>query len=78
MFDDAIIEMWTDQLVTKLIKVIEEEKDEVTGAISNEKLFMLGSRSVEDSAMHCDNIHTMMQYIEDLRDMEVQIAKLRK
>lgn len=59
----------------RLLAMISSELEQVNKMISNEKLWMFGSTTKEDSQMHSDNIKDLEEFKEILKIMESQIVK---
>lgn len=52
-----------------LTKLYENEIDETQATISNENLWMLGSKTKEEEQMHLDNMENLNEYIATLKTL---------
>lgn len=52
-----------------LTELYENEIDETQATISNENLWMLGSKTKEEEQMHLDNIENLNEYIATLKTL---------
>lgn len=59
-----------------LTKLYEKEIEEAQGAISNEKLWMLGSETKEQEQMHIDNMATLNEYVATLKTLLHEIKEV--
>ena len=46
------------------LEELEEEKNDLLGAIRNEKLWMLGSEDKEDERIHAENMDALQEEVE--------------
>ena len=60
-----------------LTKLYEKEIEEAQGAISNEKLWMLGSETKEQEQMHIDNMATLNEYVATLKTLLNDIKEVK-
>ena len=52
----------TDIMQIRLLAMLDNEIEQVTGNISNEKVWALGATSEEDYQMHTENIEDFEEY----------------
>lgn len=52
-----------------LTELYENEIDETQATISNENLWMLGSKTKEEEQMHLDNMENLNEYIATLKTL---------
>lgn len=72
------INIWLETLGEELVGVVRKERADALGAIDNEKLWVLGSETAEETGLHCDNISTLVEYTKILHDLELELMKLGK
>lgn len=73
--DKGIILHWLIDFLSRtstetIFDDIDTEIEEMKGAISNERMWEMGSSSIEQSAMHNNNINTMLKYIDILEKVK--------
>ncbi len=59
----------TEMIKFWLTKLYENEIDETQATISNENLWMLGSKTKEEEQMHLDNMENLNEYIATLKTL---------
>ena len=52
-----------------LTDLYEREIEEIKGTISNENLWMIGSKTKEEEQMHVDNMANLNEYITTLKTL---------
>lgn len=59
----------TETIKNWLTQLYENEIDETQATISNENLWMLGSKTKEEEQMHLDNMENLNEYIATLKTL---------
>ena len=60
-----------------LIELYEREIEEIKGTISNENLWMIGSKTKEEEQMHVDNMANLNEYITTLKTLLNDIKEVK-
>ena len=60
-----------------LIELYEREIEEIKGTISNENLWMIGSKTKEEEQMHVDNMANLNEYIATLKTLLNDIKEVK-
>ena len=58
-----------------LTDLYEREIEEIKGTISNENLWMIGSKTKEEEQMHVDNMANFNEYITTLKTLLTDIKE---
>lgn len=66
---------WLDNFLSRtsnetFLNDIDAEIEGMKGTISNEEIWMIGSRTIEQQAMHHSNIETIKKYIDILEKIK--------
>jgi hypothetical protein len=76
---DTVLIWYDDFLETEpSLEDIENEIAEVTGAISNNRLWLLGSKTSQEQRSHESNICDLEEYLEVLKQMKYHLEKPSK
>ena len=67
---NAIVKNW-------LTDLYEREIEEIKGTISNENLWMIGSKTKEEEQMHVDNMANLNEYITTLKTLLNDIKEVK-
>ena len=71
-----IINKNTDPMIIEwLTQILQAESEEVTGAISNEHLWALGSDTDSETEMHLSNIDQLNEYLETIKALKALIEQ---
>ena len=71
-----IINKNTDPMIIEwLTQMLQAESEEVTGTISNEHLWALGSNTDLETAIHLDNIDRLNEYLETIKALKAWIEQ---
>ena len=60
-----------------LTELYEREIEEIKGTISNENLWMIGSKTKEEEQMHVDNMANLNEYIATLKTLLNDIKEVK-
>ena len=60
-----------------LTDLYEREIEEIKGTISNENLWMIGSKTKEEEQMHVDNMANLNEYIATLKTLLNDIKEVK-
>ena len=60
-----------------LTDLYEREIEEIKGTISNENLWMIGSKTKEEEQMHVDNMANLNEYIATLKTLLNDINEVK-
>ena len=60
-----------------LTDLYEREIEEIKGTISNENLWMIGSKTKEEEQMHVDNMANLNEYITTLKTLLNDIKEVK-
>lgn len=67
-----IVKFWIEEFEEEGGNLI-AEIDSIEGTISNEEIWVQGSRSKEEADMHRQNIKELKEYLEWLKEKEAEI-----
>lgn len=64
---NEVVSTWIEEFKRNDTSLTDEIKD-VKASISNERLFLKGSSSIDDVAIHTENIDALSEYLEWLEE----------
>lgn len=68
--------METEEMIKNwLIRMYDREIEETFGAVSNERVWRIGSQTQEEYGVHTANIIRLLKYIETLKKLKNDILK---